>query len=198
MHDTLPTTAESGNTDLYRYFDAEGRLLYVGISFSAIARASQHRSGKGWWVQVANMTVEHLSTREEATEAERVAILTERPIHNIAGRVAPRKNIDAWECQGCGRPMGRRAGQGFVQFVDDAWQAVCSRCDEAHDAVTCWIDASRIVNADDVAAFTDHLCGKSWFDQHSWLRCLRWSCVIGDATTAAEQALKRHALQVPA
>lgn len=38
MDDRLPTP-----TDLYRYFDAEGRLLYVGISLSAIApsRAAQ-------------------------------------------------------------------------------------------------------------------------------------------------------------
>lgn len=198
MTDTLPPSPTDGNTDLYRYYDAEGRLLYVGISFSAIARAAQHRSGKGWWPQVANMTVEHLPTRQDALEAERVAILTERPIYNIAGRTTPRKNVDGWECQGCGRPMGRRVGQGFVQFVNNSWQAVCSRCDEAGDAVTYWIDASRISNLEDVASWTDHLCDKSWFDEHSWVRCLRWSCAIANAVDAAKRGLANRAPEVQA
>jgi predicted GIY-YIG superfamily endonuclease len=76
-------------TDLYRYFDAEGRLLYVGISFSAVARASQHRSEKGWWPDVATMTVERHDTRAEALAAEAIAIRTEKPLHNVIGNTAP-------------------------------------------------------------------------------------------------------------
>jgi len=80
-------------TDLYRYFDAEGRLLYVGISFSAIARAAQHRESTGWWCDVARMHVEHLPTRSDALDAERQAIRTEQPLHNVVhnGKISAAK-----------------------------------------------------------------------------------------------------------
>jgi predicted GIY-YIG superfamily endonuclease len=71
-------------TDLYRFFDGDGALLYIGISFSAVARAAQHRK-KGWWGNVAKMTVERLDTRQAAEEAELAAIAKERPLHNVVG-----------------------------------------------------------------------------------------------------------------
>jgi len=70
-------------TDLYRYFDADGKLLYVGISLSALNRAIQHKSSAGWWSQQRTMTRETHPTRSAAEEAERRAIATEKPIHNI-------------------------------------------------------------------------------------------------------------------
>lgn len=74
--------------DLYRFFDDHGDLLYIGISLSAAARASEHRSDKGWWQQVAWMDVEHLPEgihRLEAEARERTAIRQERPRYNVAG-----------------------------------------------------------------------------------------------------------------
>lgn len=41
--------------DLYRFFDDAGRLLYIGISVSAISRAGKHRQEKNWWHDVARM-----------------------------------------------------------------------------------------------------------------------------------------------
>lgn len=73
----------SDPTDLYRYFDAEHRLLYVGISFSALNRAIQHKSSAKWWSEQRTMTRETHPTRSAAEEAERRAIATEKPIHNI-------------------------------------------------------------------------------------------------------------------
>jgi len=73
----------SDPTDLYRYFDAEQRLLYVGISFSALNRAIQHKSSAKWWSEQRTMTRETHPTRSAAEEAERRAIATEKPIHNI-------------------------------------------------------------------------------------------------------------------
>ena len=77
------TSVRDGATDLYRFFDANDRLLYVGISFSAVARASQHRSEKDWWSDVARMDVEHLPSRAAAEQAERDAIRAESPLHNV-------------------------------------------------------------------------------------------------------------------
>jgi len=77
--------ANGGPTDLYRYYDADDNLLYVGISFSAVMRASQHRSDKGWWRRVDRMTVEHLPDRATAERLEMEAIKNESPIHNVVG-----------------------------------------------------------------------------------------------------------------
>lgn len=72
----------SGTTDLYRYFDADGRLLYVGISLSAVARAVQHKNSSHWWSSAVTMTKQTFDTRDEALAAERDAIRAERPFHN--------------------------------------------------------------------------------------------------------------------
>jgi hypothetical protein len=76
-------------TDLYRFYDADDRLLYVGISLHAAQRASEHRRDKPWWPDVARMNVEHLDgDRKTAEAAERRAIVNERPLHNVTWNVA--------------------------------------------------------------------------------------------------------------
>lgn len=84
-------------TTVYRMFDAEGVLLYVGISVHAPSRFHQHASDKPWWPLVRNVIVEHFATRGEAEAAELEAIQTEAPIHNIAGSLtratAPRRPV---------------------------------------------------------------------------------------------------------
>ena len=70
--------------DLYRFFNAEGRLLYVGISLSAVGRAASHRNKAGWWSEVARMDVEHHDvTRETLAQLEADAVTRERPLHNV-------------------------------------------------------------------------------------------------------------------
>jgi predicted GIY-YIG superfamily endonuclease len=69
-------------TDLYRHFDADGTLLYVGISLSAIARLKQHKNAAGWRGKIAQVTIETLPSREAALDAESAAIKTERPLWN--------------------------------------------------------------------------------------------------------------------
>lgn len=73
-----------GATNLYRFFDAQGGLLYIGISYNAWARMAGHRMNASWWSQVASASIEHFPTRAEAAQAERSAIEAERPAHNVA------------------------------------------------------------------------------------------------------------------
>ena len=68
-------------TNLYRCFDGDGQLLYVGISWST-KRFRQHKNGKSWWREVATISIEHYPTRRQALNAEREAIQTEDPIYN--------------------------------------------------------------------------------------------------------------------
>lgn len=83
--------------DLYRYYDADGVLLYVGISVSAVARSAAHKGNAGWWGDVAAMVVEKFPTREDARIAEAAAIATENPLHNIQGKVRSRGWLESPE-----------------------------------------------------------------------------------------------------
>lgn len=67
---------------LYRIFNADGQLLYVGISVDVGHRLACH-SRRGWWTEVATITVQHFATERQALEAERDAILNEHPLHNL-------------------------------------------------------------------------------------------------------------------
>lgn len=67
---------------VYRHFDADNRLLYVGMAANPARRLSEHNSRSGWAALVATITVEWFDTRDEAVAAERAAIKRERPQHN--------------------------------------------------------------------------------------------------------------------
>lgn len=71
-------------TALYRHFDGDGRLLYVGISLSAVARLAQHAHGSRWSHDIRRVDVEMHQTREAALAAERCAIVNEKPFYNKA------------------------------------------------------------------------------------------------------------------
>lgn len=77
---------------LYRLYDNEDRLLYVGITFRVGGRLEEHRIYQPWWGQVERSTVETHPNRRAALEAERRAITEENPIHNIM-RPAPREAV---------------------------------------------------------------------------------------------------------
>jgi predicted GIY-YIG superfamily endonuclease len=68
---------------LYRFFDAEGALLYVGITNHLPQRLRDHDRNKPWFDNVANVRVEHFPDRKSVLDAEREAIRTEKPRHNI-------------------------------------------------------------------------------------------------------------------
>lgn len=67
---------------LYRHFDKEGVLLYVGISLHAVYRLSQHRNGACWFSEIARVEVENFESRAAAEIAEIRAIKEEKPKYN--------------------------------------------------------------------------------------------------------------------
>jgi len=77
------------NTHLYRHYDSAGRLLYVGISLSAVQRLAQHRDHSHWFEDIANVAIERHESREQALAAERAAIIKEQPLCNLQ---RPKKN----------------------------------------------------------------------------------------------------------
>jgi predicted GIY-YIG superfamily endonuclease len=67
---------------LYRQFDKDGRLLYVGVSGRLAIRLTQHRASP-WYGEIDRVETEEFATREEALTAEKKAIERERPEWNV-------------------------------------------------------------------------------------------------------------------
>lgn len=95
----------SAPTTLYRLYDGEDALLYVGIAGNPGRRFEQHRKDKPWWGSVGAVRLEHFDTREEAMAAELDAIRTEHPRHNIVGR-----SLRPTNCPGVGRRAYSHSG----------------------------------------------------------------------------------------
>lgn len=67
---------------LYRAFDSDGQLLYVGISGKWSERLHQHERDSAWMQLTDYVKIERFDTREEVAEAERFAVQTEKPVYN--------------------------------------------------------------------------------------------------------------------
>jgi len=85
MTDRNTTNAGSPTSlavSVYRFLDADGRLLYAGITRSGQRRFRKHAEEKDWWPQVTRIDVEHYPTATEAVAREREIIQTEHPVFN--------------------------------------------------------------------------------------------------------------------
>lgn len=79
------TDRYDGPTLLYRLFDTDDHLLYIGITCNPPQRWERHRSTKSWWKRVVRKEMTAYPDRSAALTAEAEAIRTERPVHNIHG-----------------------------------------------------------------------------------------------------------------
>jgi len=75
---------------LYRHFDKDGKLLYVGLTGSHRQRLQAHKYNSHWFPLVAEVKIEKFASRAEAVAAENHAIFHEKPIHNIVGSSLPK------------------------------------------------------------------------------------------------------------
>jgi len=69
-------------TIVYRFYDADDALLYVGISVNAWQRVRDHRGSAPWWSQAVKCTFQRFPDRAAAEVAELLAIRTENPKFN--------------------------------------------------------------------------------------------------------------------
>ena len=69
---------------VYRMYDKDGVLLYVGCSLDIPQRLRCHRSGKNkhWFREVCSITMGEWKMREYSLRDERKAINTEKPLYN--------------------------------------------------------------------------------------------------------------------
>ena len=76
-------------TYLYRFFDADDRLLYIGIARDPAERFEWHEKNSMWWNYATRREIEEKTSRKQAYRDETKAIQTERPIFN---KVASRRD----------------------------------------------------------------------------------------------------------
>lgn len=108
--------ADNSPHALYRFYDGDGVLLYIGVTADPGVRFKQHRNDKEWWTQVATIRIEKLPTRASVLAAERIAIQEERPLwnvtHNEAAAAIRRSRGNVYD------DYGRLVESGFSQWRD--------------------------------------------------------------------------------
>lgn len=82
-------------TYVYRLFDRQGRLIYVGATVDPETRISVHRQTTWWGPQIHRIKIKVYPNRQQANDAEKEAIRTEHPRWNINLRTWGRKNWSA-------------------------------------------------------------------------------------------------------
>jgi predicted GIY-YIG superfamily endonuclease len=71
---------------VYRCYDSDDRLIYVGCSVAPKSRLDQHRKSSWWFEQVARVRYTVYSDKDYALRKESEAIATENPRWNVRGR----------------------------------------------------------------------------------------------------------------
>jgi predicted GIY-YIG superfamily endonuclease len=69
-------------TALYRHFNAQGQLLYVGITCDPVRRTATHFVNSDWAADLARIEVEWHDSKKAAIDAECRAIRSEQPVNN--------------------------------------------------------------------------------------------------------------------
>ncbi len=83
--------ALNGETHLYRHFNKDGVLLYVGVSFNALCRLRQHAEVSSWFDEISRVEIEKFPSRETALKGEREAI--KRETRGTISTQNPRRSI---------------------------------------------------------------------------------------------------------
>lgn len=114
---------------VYRCFDSEGRLLYIGCSRRVETRMKEHRASAKWAKQVARMKLAGPYTYKVARDLEREATRDEDPIHNgftprnVRARQRSRRRfdelMDGFTAQGHAWPEAMRLA-GLAHRLEEA------------------------------------------------------------------------------
>jgi hypothetical protein len=112
-------------TAIYRFFDVDGRLLYVGITGDVPARWGWHQRHSVWWPEHVRSEVSWCADRAEADVLETAAIRTENPVHNIAKRrIPPPTRVDRTVDQAPILAKLRASAERARELEKEAWEAI--------------------------------------------------------------------------
>ena len=73
------------STEVYRFYNENDRLLYVGITDNWPARFHEHAKKSAWYKDARRIDLKPFETRQEALAEELNAIHNEDPLWNING-----------------------------------------------------------------------------------------------------------------
>lgn len=183
---------------LYRFYNDADELLYVGITANPSRRLERHRHEKDWWSDVSRIDIEHFTDRHTVLAAERTAIETEKPRHNIRmnERPHPAQRL-VWICEACDGEIAD--GDGWLtcsdfevadteriirdiyenrepwspiplsEFPDHVhWYRYHCSCDPHADEGSYWIAVERIRTLPELLSWTAHLMQKRWLKATDW------------------------------
>lgn len=124
----------SSRTSVYRAYDGDGAILYVGITGARLRRIDQHRHGSDWWAEASRIDLEHFETREEAMQREAALINELRPPWNRLllgdpqpppGYLSPKEMADRSPfTAGALRKALEREEMGSVMWLEDKYPVV--------------------------------------------------------------------------
>jgi predicted GIY-YIG superfamily endonuclease len=169
---------------LYRFYDATGTLLYVGITADPGARWRSHARGKPWWHEVRGVSLETYPDRASVLAAETRAIAVENPRHNKQRPQLFTKRAQAptahpprqlvWLCTRCQEPIADGLGYIHVNMrsvfeIEAYWAAAEKRQLEGGSV---FVDISDLRDWPDDAPWMAHHAdcdpypeaGDYWFD----------------------------------
>jgi predicted GIY-YIG superfamily endonuclease len=130
-------------TALYRFYDADGALLYAGITDKPKRRWLQHSLAQPWWHLIDTKTVEWFDAREDALAAESQAVETEAPrynaVRNADGSISRARYDDAAE--------RRRALEGLRRDIDSGFYPLGAQLHLTHLAERYGVAASSVSSA---------------------------------------------------
>lgn len=120
---------------VYRCYDADGRLLYVGCTRRPDARWRQHKADRHYWTaDVARTRMAGPYNYDTAREIERVALRDEYPIHAVTPqRISAKNRRYGW--------VRRRAAELLVGIPTPSFEVLIEAYDKAEaeaDGVCDW------------------------------------------------------------
>lgn len=74
---------------IYRLYDCNGKLLYVGCTADIKSRMSMHKSSTPWYKEISTGTFELVDGKAAALDAKHNAIMNESPLYNKNKRTMP-------------------------------------------------------------------------------------------------------------
>lgn len=111
---------------LYRFFDQQKNLLYVGVTANPGVRLTHHRRHKSWWREVATCTIEHFDNEDDALVAEKNAIQSEHPVWNSVSVIGNKHENKGVNAASAARVINARRRR-FQRYLDEMVAAGCAQ-----------------------------------------------------------------------
>jgi hypothetical protein len=148
-------------TSVYRYLDADGVLIYVGITNRGVQRQAEHVAHSKWWRFVCTQDVEHYDDRPTAERRERLLIEKHQPPFNVTHNAEHKRRLTAYlkhtgtaiepcgHCYGCllaasPDPEDAQSEDAICRLLrpleEDEDAAICSVCNRPECAYQDGVD----------------------------------------------------------